>query len=134
MKLPEDRTRARKPDVAFITAERWPRDRPIPPRANAREAAPDLAVEVLSPTDPIEDMLAKVDESFRGGVWLVSPILSRVIVFEGPTSLPVLTVDETLDAGVILPGFRLPLAKLFDPVPSPSPSTSTATKADERAD
>ena len=131
--LAEDRSRARKPDVAFVTADRWPRERPMPLRDNALAVVPDLAVEVLSPTDPIEDVLAKVDEYFRGGVrlvWLVSPTLSRVIVFEGPTSLRVLTVAETLDAGEIVPGFRLPLATLFDPVPSPP----TATEDDERAD
>src|SRR5690606_11064349 len=49
----------RRPDVAFVSAGRWPLDRPVP-RGNGWEVIPDLAVEVVSPTDPFEDVLDRV--------------------------------------------------------------------------
>src|SRR5689334_7988624 len=44
--LPADPTRNREPDVAFITIDRWPEDRPLPYRGNPMDVAPNLVVEV----------------------------------------------------------------------------------------
>src|SRR4051794_38049926 len=49
----------RRPDVAFVSTDRWPLDRPLPPEGDW-PVVPDLAVEVLSPHDVFKDVLAKL--------------------------------------------------------------------------
>ena len=105
----------RRPDVAFVSHERWPIGRRAP-RTAAWDVVPDLAVEVLSPSNRSVDDLGKVDEYFRAGVrlvWVVYPTLDKVLVHESPTSIRVLTRGDTLDGGEVVPGFSLPLAELF---------------------
>ena len=78
---------------------------------------PDLAVEVVSPTDRAEAGLDKVREYFEAGVqlvWVIYPKLRVVHVFESFTRIRVLTRADDLDGGALLPGFRLPLATLFE--------------------
>ncbi len=116
--LHEDRSRNRRPDVAFVSDDRWPVGTPIPLRDNAWDVVPDLAVEVVSPHDLLEEVLDQVDEYFRAGVrlvWVVLPVHRRVYVYESPSKLHVRTDADALDAEGVLPGFRLPLAGLFDP-------------------
>ncbi len=74
--LTRDSSRNRRPDAAFVSSQRWPSDRPQPIGDNAWDVVPDLAVEVISPTDSAEDLLEKVKEYFQAGVhlvWLVYP-------------------------------------------------------------
>jgi Uma2 family endonuclease len=108
--------RNRRPDVAFVTYQRWARGRPIPPRDNAWDVVPDLAVEVISPTDVAEELMTKVQEYFQAGVrlvWVVYPLQGFVHVYEALTQIRGLTRADELDGGQVLPGFRLPLATLF---------------------
>ena len=51
----------RRPDVAFVSAERWPLSQPVPANA-AWDVVPDLAIEVISPTDRAIEVLDKVAE------------------------------------------------------------------------
>lgn len=121
--LPQDSGRNRKPDVAFVSSQRWPPDRPQPIGDNAWDVVPDLAVEVISPTDPFEDVMDKVIEYFQAGVrlvWVVLPKHRRVLVYDAADRLRQLTISDALDGGDVLPGFRLPLDRLFDPVPPSS--------------
>lgn len=106
----------RKPDLAFVSATSWPLDRPLP-RVGDWQVVPNLAVEVVSPNDQFEDVLAKVIEYFSFGVkcvWLVSPLSARVFVFESPHKVAVLGVGDELDGGELIPGFRLKLSELFE--------------------
>jgi Uma2 family endonuclease len=105
----------RRPDVAFVSAERWPLDRPIPEEGDW-EVVPDLAVEVTSTHDLWDEVLAKMHDYFATGVrqvWIIVPKRQQVFVFESPTRVHILTAAEELDGGVLLPGFRLPLTRLF---------------------
>ena len=115
--LPEDSTRNRAPDLAFSTFDRWPESRPMLTRSNPVDVVPNLMVEVASPTDDAEDMLAKVHEYLRAGaelVWLVFPLLRQIYAYTAITTAPRLfTEADTLDAGAVLPGFAVPLAGLF---------------------
>jgi Uma2 family endonuclease len=107
----------RRPDVAFVSAERWPLEKLIP-EVGDWEVVPDLAVEVASPNDTLEELVKKVKEYFRCGVrlvWVVLPIQREVYVYESPTNPRVVTEDRELDGGAVLPNFRLPLATLFQP-------------------
>ena len=105
----------RRPDVAFISAERWPLGE-FPPRQAAWDVVPDLAIEVVSPSNRSRDDLRKLHEYFRAGVrlaWFVYPESTQVYVYESPLAARIVSISESLDGGDVLPGLRLPLAKLF---------------------
>jgi Uma2 family endonuclease len=112
--LPEDRNR--RPDVAFVSYDRWAKGRPLPEDDNAWDVLPNLVVEVVSPTDLAEDLQEKVGEYFRAGVtlvWVVYPRARQVQVYESLSSIRGLSRADELDGGTVLPGFRLPLTELF---------------------
>lgn len=117
--LPEDRHRNREPDAAFVSFARWPEDRPLPYRGNAVDVVPDLVVEVASPTDPAEDVLATAHEYLRAGatlVWVVYPRVRQVYAYTSVGGAPrVYGEADTLGAGDVLPGFGVPVAVLFPP-------------------
>ncbi|MBA4066796.1 MAG: Uma2 family endonuclease [Isosphaera sp.] len=112
----------RKPDVAFVSHARWAADRPIP-RVNAWPVAPDLAVEVVSPTDKAFDVVDKLREYFAAGVrqvWHVYSNVEQVFVFDSPTAVRILTGGDELSGDPVVPGFRLPVADVF-PLAEPAP-------------
>ena len=116
--LPDDESRNRKPDVSFVKYDRWPKDRPIIYRENAADLVPDLAVEVASPNDKMEDSFSKAKEYLQGGVrlvWLVMPKLRVIYAFtpESPSRPRIFTATDTLTGGDVLPGFEVPMAPLF---------------------
>src|SRR5262245_11186056 len=116
----------RRPDVAFVCAAKWPLDRELPP-AGDWEIVPDLAVEVVSPNDLAQEVHAKLEEYFSFGVrqvWIVYPVDRKVYVFDSPTRVVGLAENEELDGGDLLPGFRLPLATLFQRQTAPVPPVS----------
>jgi Uma2 family endonuclease len=106
----------RRPDVAFVSYERWPRRRRVP-REEAWDTVPDLAIEVVSPSNTAEEILTKIDEYFRAGVrrvWVIYPALEQIYVYTSVTQNHILCRDDQLDGEDVLPGFRLPVAALFD--------------------
>jgi Uma2 family endonuclease len=106
----------RRPDVAFVSYQKWPRGRAVP-RTNAWEVVPDLAIEVVSPTNFAEEVVTRVLDFFQAGtaqVWVVFPAVRQVYVYQSPTQVQILTRDGELDGGPVLPGFRLPVAALFE--------------------
>ena len=110
--------RKRRPDVAFVSYDRWPRQRRVP-RTEAWEVVPNLVVEVVSPTDRVDDVVDKVAEYFRAGVecvWVSLPSQEQVYVYESPTQVRILTRADELHGEPVLPHFRLPLTALFDEV------------------
>jgi Uma2 family endonuclease len=117
--LTKDSSRQRRPDIAFVSSERWPLDHPTSLRDDAWDVVPDLAVEVISPTDRASDLLEKVLEYFQAGVhlvWLVYPGQRCIHIYEAWNRIRVVTEADILDGGAVLPGFQLPLNRLFDPV------------------
>jgi len=113
--LDAERNLRRRPDVAFVSADRWPLDREFPVTGDW-DVVPDLAVEVISPNDIFKDVLAKLHEYFQYGVqlvWAIVPEAQQVYVYDSPTQVRILMVRDTLTGGTILPDFRLPLASLF---------------------
>lgn len=106
----------RLPDLAFVLWENVPPDDEDLPQIP--DLAPDLAVEVLSPSNTPNEMARKRKEYFRAGtslVWQVNPEKKSVEVFTSPTRSKVLSIGDTLDGGSLLPGFTLPLSVLFAP-------------------
>ena len=105
----------RRPDVAFVSTARWPLDRALP-RTGDWDVVPDLAVEVISPNDVFKDVLAKVREYFHYGVqvvWVIAPEEEQVYVYDSPTHVRILTGQDEMTGGEVVPGFRLPLGHLF---------------------
>ena len=106
----------RRPDLAFVSRERWPMDRKVPMTV-AWDVVPDLAIEVVSPSNSAFEVVTKLADYFRSGVrlvWVVYPHEFRVQVWESPAGCRAFGPSEILDGGDVLPGFRLPLEELFE--------------------
>ncbi len=103
----------RAPDLGFVCAERVPSERPC----GFFQGAPDLAVEVVSPSDRASDVLAKVQDWLSAGcrvVWLVDPAKRTVSVYDNRNQVVTRTESDELTGGDVLPGFRLPVAEIFE--------------------
>ena len=108
-----DRETVLVPDVAFVAAGRIPQGEE---QKHFPRLAPDLVVEVLSPSDRMGGALAKVALYLQAGVrlvWLVDPDEQTVIVFRPDATPEKLDATMTLDGGDVLPGFSVPVAELF---------------------
>jgi Uma2 family endonuclease len=103
----------RAPDAAFIARARMaPADLP----EGFIVGAPDLAVEVVSPSDSASEVQQKVDDYFRAGsqqVWVVYPDQRSVAVYRSAGEMRYLTAGDVLDGGALLPGFTCPVADIF---------------------
>lgn len=102
----------RGPDVSFIAADRVAA---LPPDTVFPRIAPDLAVEVLSPSDDPERVLQKVGEYLRSGVrlvWVIDPENRRAVIHRALSSVEQINQDGELDGEDVLPGFSCPLAEL----------------------
>jgi Uma2 family endonuclease len=103
----------RIPDIAFVTADRIPQEG-IP--ESGWQSPPDLAIEVISPSDLQEKVSDKVLEYLAGGVrqvWLVSPKHRSISIFRSQTDVQIFSADMNLVSEDILPGFRCSLNELF---------------------
>ena len=64
--LIDAKKRQRRPDLAFVSFQRWPRGRRVPSSA-AWEVVPNLAIEVVSPTNFANEVLEKIEDYFLAG-------------------------------------------------------------------
>jgi Uma2 family endonuclease len=111
--LARDPDTVRAPDAAFYRADRLPAGG-IP--ATYWELAPDLAVEVLSPSDRRGKVLKKVGEYLDAGarlVWVIDPVRRTAVVYRPEGEPTILGADGVLDGEDVLPGFALPLADVW---------------------
>jgi Uma2 family endonuclease len=112
-RLSSDPDTVRMPDVAFVARKRvdevgdtegiWP-------------GAPDLAVEVVSPSDSFSDVDEKVAEYLSAGchmVIVVNPRRAAATLYRSPSDVLLLTVNDAIDGGDVVPGWKLPLRELF---------------------
>jgi Uma2 family endonuclease len=101
------------PDVSFLQASR------IPPTGVTKKfipGAPDLAVEVVSPGDTMNEVDAKVQDWLAAGtrlVWVVNPKPRTVTVHAAAHRPVILTEDQQLDGEDVVPGFSLPVREIF---------------------
>ncbi len=101
------------PDVAYIRRDRVP---PPEQRSGFPDLAPDLAVEVLSPSNTAAEIGRKVAIYLEAGtrlVWVVDRPRREVTSHALGRAPRTLGVGDTLDGEDVLPGFALPLAELF---------------------
>lgn len=106
----------RIPDIAFIRAERLsgidPRKRIV--------GAPDLVVEVVSPTDDPNDLVLKIQQYLNSGaraVWVLYPEARLAYIYKPGERPEVRESDQNLDDPELLPGFSLPLSDAFASTP-----------------
>lgn len=98
----------RAPDIAFIRRDRIPDPEPV----GFPDMAPDLAVEVLSPTNRPGEVLAKVADWLNAGtslVWVIDPERHLVRVYRHDGTETLVSATEALSGEVVLPGFTCPL-------------------------
>ncbi|MSR84631.1 MAG: Uma2 family endonuclease [Candidatus Latescibacteria bacterium] len=103
----------RAPDVAFVRQERLDEVGKI---AGFWPGAPDLVVEVISPSDQYSEVESKVADWLEAGtrmVVVVDPRRRKVAVHCSPSDIRVLGMGEVLEGGEVVPGWKLPLEELF---------------------
>ena len=107
-----------KPDVSFIAGQFN-----TPPKYPT--TSPEIAVEILSPSNTASEMNYKINTYLQHGsrlVWVIDPEKQLVVVYskgEGSSIVSIyLTAEDTLTGGDVLPDFRLPLKDLFGAMPS----------------
>jgi len=102
-------------DVLFVSRQRL-----AAPSGKALKVAPELVIEIVSPTDRWRDLRNKIDEYFAIGVervWIVEPEKKQLLVYRTPTEFRQFTQQETVYGEGILEGFELPLSELFAELP-----------------
>jgi Uma2 family endonuclease len=112
--LPSDPERVRAPDVAFISTGRLPDGR-LP--QGVIRGAPDLAVEVLSPSENPVEVQQKVRDYLEAGarlVWVVAPRARSATVYRPDGSARLVREPESLDGEDVVPGLAIALADLLE--------------------
>jgi Uma2 family endonuclease len=102
----------RAADLMFISHERYARWG----SATYLDVAPELVVEVLSPTDRRSDVLEKVGDYLSAGVdrvWVVDPKLRCVLAYRTLTEAQRFEMGDVLADEEILPGFSVAVADIF---------------------
>jgi len=121
----------RLPDVSFVSWKHFP-NRELPPVQILREP-PDLAVEILSPTNTVKEMARKRKDYFKAGtqlVWELDPLERIVRVYHSPEDYVELNEHQTLDGENVLPGFKLKIADWLDRAgKGPSPKAHRTPQA-----
>ena len=104
--------RMMKPDVAFVSTDRLDVDEdktfPIPP---------DLAIEVVSPTDVHYRIVRKALDYLEAGtrlVWVLDPVAKSVTVYRSESDIEILTHASTLTGEDVVPGFTCRVENLFE--------------------
>lgn len=99
-------------DVAFVSRERQP-ERPT----HFLQSAPELIIEIVSPSDRWQDLRTKIEEYLAIGVdrvWIVEPDRKTVLVYRTPTEMSAFGPGETVKGEGALDGFSVAVSELFD--------------------
>lgn len=104
----------RQPDVALVHYARWGAG---PPHIGAAwDVVPNLAVEIVSPSNAADEIDQKVVDYLSSGVeesWILYPESRRLFRHRSLTDVVIITEGDVIDGGELLPGFSLPLATMF---------------------
>lgn len=111
---PDDPTRVRGPDICYFSHARMPKGTDLDEHM---DVTPELIFEVMSPSDLWTEVFTKVGEYLANGVLAVVVLnadkRSASVCRPGPTQEDVFAAD-TLTLPDVLPGFAVPVARLFD--------------------
>lgn len=103
----------RLPDVSFVAADRIKTHN----RETYYQLAPDLAIEIISPSERAVTIRSKLKEYLRTGVrqvWQVYPETQEIVVHLADGTVHTYTTGHTIPGADVLPGFELPVAAIFD--------------------
>jgi Uma2 family endonuclease len=103
----------RRPDVVFAAMKHFPEGQPIP---EAFDFPPELAVEVTSPKNTIDEIEDKLEEYLEGGIpitWVAHPPRKLIRVFKPGRSVREYGMGDTIDPEPQLPGLLLRVADVF---------------------
>jgi Uma2 family endonuclease len=112
-RIARDPDTVRAPDLAFVSHSRLPAGRSPD---GYLDLAPDLVVEIVSPSDRAQDVQEKMQDWMQAGSrlgWLFYPARQPVAVYRSATEVHLLGPDDELDGGDVLPGFRCPVRDFF---------------------
>ena len=101
-------------DIAYVSNERYAKRNPS---LAFLDVAPDLIVEVLSPSNRWSEIMDKLREYFAIGVrlvWLVDPDKKRVYAYRSLNDFSQFETNDQLPGDDVLPGFSMPVAKFFE--------------------
>ncbi|MCS7273476.1 MAG: Uma2 family endonuclease [Fimbriimonadales bacterium] len=104
----------RSPDFSLMRKERLPQGEPP---VGFIDGAPDLAVEIVLPSEDLNDLYRKVLEYFESGaqqVWLLFPDRKQVYRYTAPLEVEVLRENDMLTGGELLPEFKVRVGELFE--------------------
>lgn len=105
----------RSPDVAWVQGDRWAALAPEQ-REKFPPIAPDFVLKLLSPSDSLEDIQAKMQEYRDQGVrlgWLLDRKTSRVEIYRSEQPVEILISPKILTGETVLPGFNLTLQGIW---------------------
>ncbi len=108
----------RVPDIAFISSAKV---KLITDRKKFVPFAPDLAVEIISPSNTATEMEQKIALFFSAGtrlVWLVYPDMKKVTVRRPDGTAYDVPFTGTLDGGDVLPDLAIPVSSIFPEEPA----------------
>ncbi|CAN5308948.1 hypothetical protein BH09GEM1_BH09GEM1_18550 [soil metagenome] len=103
----------RRPDVSFVRADRLPAEGVGP---GFLKLAPDLVVEVLSPSETASALEEKLDDYRACGtslIWVVDPVRRTVMIIASDAPPRWVREGDRLDGGAVLPGFSCGVADIF---------------------
>ena len=103
----------RAPDVSFVSRKRIPKTG-IP--KFYWEGPPDLAAEVVSPGDTINEVTDKVKMWLEAGtklVWVVDPHMKTITIYRSPRKLRIIGIDDVLEGEDVVPGFECKVSDIF---------------------
>lgn len=112
--LGRDPDTVRAPDVAFVSYQRLPADREFPLQYN--DIVPEIAIEVVSPSDTERYIREKAQSWLQSGVrevWAVDPATRQLTVYRPGQDSLVLQEGDTLADSTPLPGFTCFVADFF---------------------
>ena len=112
----------RVPDASFVRTERLPQDGIGP---GLLKLAPDLAIEVLSPSETASELEEKLDDYLVSGtplIWVIDPVRCTVMIVSGDAPVRWLREGDMLDGGNVVPGFTCAVTEIFDGI---APTTTT---------
>jgi Uma2 family endonuclease len=111
------RRHARRPDISLVTFEQLAKITDLLSDPAEPELAPNLAIEVISPTNSSVAVEAKIMNYFAAGVeavWVVHPTIQRIYIYDSAKDCTIVGIGATLDGGKVLPGFSIPVADDFN--------------------
>jgi len=103
----------RSPDVSFVAAAKFPAGE-VP--EGFGEFAPDLAVEIRSPSDDERAVFDKVGEYLAAGtrlVWAIDPACRCAVAYRSLTQTRQIAESDDLDGEDVVPGFRCRLGDIL---------------------